>query len=154
MRSIFLYSLLAVSVSSCRILPPMFKTVNNAHFERVGGGTGIKLGADAVFNNPNFVRCKVSDIAVDVVIDKQLVGTLGEKKDIIIKPKSDFTVPLGISIKPDGTLLDNIKNLFGIITNKQADLFFVGSVKIKVLCTTHTIPIKFQQHVNLGDLKK
>lgn len=153
MRFLFLYVFITVAFSSCRILPPTFKTINNTRFERVGS-IGIKLGADAVFHNPNFVRCKVSDIAVDVIIDKQLVGVLGEKKDIVIKPKSDFSVPLGISIKPDGTLLDNIKNFLGVITNKEADLFFVGSVKVKVLCMTHTIPVKFQQHINLGALKK
>ncbi len=153
MRVIPFVFLLVIACSSCRILPPTFRTVNNTRFERAGD-IGIKLGADVVFHNPNFVRCRVKDIAIDVLLDKKILGTLGEKSDILIKPKSDFSVPLGISLKPDGTLLDNIKSLWGIVTNKEADVSLIGNVKIKVLCTTHKIPVNFQQRISLGSLKK
>ena len=145
-------AILIASISSCKIYLPTFKTVNNLQFERLGT-KGLKLGANVVFNNPNRVRCKVSDVAVDVIVNKKLIGTLGEKTDIIVARKSDFNVPIGILVKPDGTLLDDIKLLFGIITNKEADLFLVGKIKIKVLGITFPVDIKYQQKINLGQVK-
>ena len=153
--SLLFYSsafIILLSASSCKLSAPTFKTVENLKFERIGT-RGLKLGADAVFYNPNRLKCSIKDIEVNVLINSKLVGVLGEKDDILIAKRSDFKIPLGISIKPEGSILDDLKTVWGIFTNKEADLSLVGQIKVKVLGITFPVPIKHQQKFNLGAIK-
>ncbi len=147
-----LYLAIGVLFSSCRLTAPSFKNVENLKFERAGT-QGLKLGAEAVFYNPNGLKCTVSDIAVDVIVNDKLVGILGEKADVVVDKKSDFRIPLGITINPDGSIFNDIKTIFGIITNKQVDLALIGKIKVKVLGLTFPVPIKHKQQFNLGSVK-
>ena len=138
-------------MSSCKIYSPTCKNVENIRFDKLGG-TGIKLGADLVFNNPNRIKVKVTDIAADVMVDKKLVGIIGEKSDIVIKQRSDFSVPLGITIKPEG-LLDNLKTLMGFLTDKEMEMAIVGNIKLKWLFVKREIPIRFQTKIKASQLR-
>ncbi len=140
------------AMSSCKIYAPTFKTVENIRFDKMGG-SGIKLGADLVFNNPNRIRVKVTDIAADVIVDKKLVGTIGEKSDIVIKQRSDFRVPLGITIKPEGSLLDNLKTIMGFLTDKELEMGIVGNIKLRWLFVKKEIPIRFQSKIKASQLR-
>lgn len=144
--------LISAAISSCRISAPTFKTVDNLRFDKMNGN-GIKVGADLVFHNPNAVRVKITDIAADVTVDKRQMGTIGEKSDIIIKRKSDFRVPLGLTIKPDGSLLDNLKTVFGFITDKEIELAIKGTIKLKWLFVKREIPISYMTKVKASQLK-
>jgi len=146
------FFILLLSASSCKLSVPTFKTVNNLKLERVNA-LGVKLGADAVFNNPNPVRVKVKDLSVDVILENKLIGTLGEKQDIVIKRKSDFVIPLGIVLKPDGSLFENLKNLLNVIRDKEVDIALVGKIKVKWLLFTKTVPIQYKQKIKLSALK-
>lgn len=150
--SILLFVTATVSLSGCKLAAPSFKNIENMKFERVGN-QGLKLGAEAVFYNPNGLKCTVKDIAVDVVVNNKLVGILGEKADVVVDKKSDFRIPLGISINPEGSILNDIKTIFGILTNKQVELALVGKIKVKVLGITFPVPIKHKQQFNLGSVK-
>ncbi len=154
MKQVWCVAFLALALSSCRIGVPTFQRMENLKFERVDGN-GIKLGVDAVFHNPNFIKVKVSDIAVDVVMDKKLIGTLGEKDDIVVKRKSDFTIPLGIKIQPSGTLFEDLKTIFGaLLSSKESELSIVGDIKMRTLCfIKYHVPIKWQQKVKLSQFK-
>lgn len=141
-----------LSVSSCKLSTPTFKTVNNIKLERINT-TGIKLGADAVFNNPNPLKFKIKDIALDVMLDNKLVGTLGEKTDILIARKSDFTIPLGITLKPEGSLFENLKNLLGFVKDKETDMALIGKIQVKWFLFKKTIPIQYKQKIKLSQVK-
>lgn len=150
---VILFSMcVAVALSSCKIYAPTFITVDNLHFDKMSG-TGIKLGADLVFNNPNRIKVKVTDIAADVVVDKRLIGTIGEKSDILIKQRSDFRIPLGITIKPDGSLLDHLKTVIGFFQDKEVELFIVGKVKLKWFVFKREIPVQYQTRIKSSQLK-
>ncbi|MDB5282604.1 MAG: hypothetical protein JWO06_1679, partial [Bacteroidota bacterium] len=102
-----------IFISSCKIAGPAFKTIQNVEFQGIGK-KGLKLGTEAVFNNPNKLKFRITDIDLNVVLDNRLIGTLGEKTDILIKKKSDFILPVSFNIKPEGTILDNLKTLWNI----------------------------------------
>ncbi|MBK8657540.1 MAG: LEA type 2 family protein [Bacteroidetes bacterium] len=140
------------AMSSCKIYAPTFKTVENVRFDKMGG-SGIKLGADLVFNNPNRIKVKVTDIAADVIVDKRLVGTIGEKSDILIKQRSDFRVPLGISIKPDGSLLDHLKTVISFFSDKELEMNIIGNVKLKWLFVKKEIPIRYQTKIKASQIR-
>ncbi|HLP21129.1 MAG TPA: hypothetical protein VK174_12540 [Chitinophagales bacterium] len=149
---ILLAFVLPVLLSSCKIYAPTFKSIENVHYERLQAN-GFKLGAEAVFNNPNKIKCTIKDIQVDVVLDKKLIGVLGEKTDVDVIQASEFRIPLGIKIKPEGTILDDIKTLWGIFADKESDLYFIGKVKIKVMGIPISIPIKYSRKFKLSEFR-
>lgn len=127
--------------------------MENVKYERIDN-KGFKLGAEAVFTNPNKLKCTIKDIEVNVVLDKKLIGVLGEKTDVPVVQASEFRIPLGIQIKPEGTILDDIKTIWNILSDKESELYFVGKVKIRVMGINVAIPIKYQRRFKLSELSK
>ena len=152
-NSVLLFAVVSILLSSCKIYAPVFKTVENVHFEKLES-KGFKLGAEVVFDNPNKVKCTIKDIEVNVVLDKKLIGILGEKSDVEVIKGNEFRIPLGIMIKPDGTILDGIKTLWGIFVDKESELFFIGKIKVKIFGLIVPIPIKYQRQFKLSELRK
>jgi hypothetical protein len=128
----------------------MFKSAEHLHFERVNT-KGLKLGFDAVFTNPSGIKFRITDVNLNVVVDDKLIGVLGEKSDVPVAKKTDFTVPVGITIKPEGTVLDDIKTMYGVFTNKQFELFIVGEVHFKALGLKLKAPVKYKQTMRRAD---
>ena len=112
------------------------------------------MGCEAVFHNPNKVKATIKDIEINVILDKKLIGILGEKTDVEVIDASEFRIPMGIQIKPDGTILDDVKTLWGIFVDKESELFFVGKVKMRMLGINFSIPIKYQRKFKLSEFRK
>lgn len=144
---------LSILLSSCKIYAPVYKTVENVKYERIGP-TGLKMGAEIVFDNPNKVKCTIKDIDVNVLLDQKLVGILGEKADVTMGKSSELRIPLGIQIKPEGTILDNLKTIFNIFSDKEAELYLTGKISIKFLGITVPVPVKYKRQIKLSELKK
>ena len=151
-KVLFLLVIVALTASSCKVLPPQYKGLQNPRFERIGL-TGVKFGADICFYNPNAIKCRIQDIALDVTLDNKPVGTVGEQCDVPINRKSDFTIPVGVTINPQGTIFENLTTIFELFRDKQTMLALQGNVKVKVLGMTFPIPVKYQQQVRLSQLK-
>lgn len=153
MYRMFLFlAVVAFTASSCKVLPPVYKGMQNPKLERVGL-TGLKFGSEVNFYNPNGLKCRVQDIALDVTLDNKKVGTVGEKCDVVIKRKSDFAIPVGVTLNPEGTIFENIATLVEIFRDKETTLALQGTVKIKVLGMTFPIPVKYQQPFKLSQFK-
>ncbi len=150
---LFIAVIFSMLLSSCKIYAPVFKTIENVHYERIEK-TGFKLGAEAVFNNPNKIKCTIKDIEINVILDKKLVGILGEKSDVEVVKGNEFRIPLGIKIQPEGTILDDIKTLWGFFVDKESELSFVGQIKVKIFGITVPIPIKYQRKFKLSEFRK
>ena len=144
--------LICSAFSSCKLSSPIFKTVNNIKFESIGT-KGLKLGAEAQFHNGNPLKCKVIDVNMNVLVDEKLIGILGEKADVVIGKKSDFMVPLGVLIKPEGTVLEDFKTLYRILTDRPTELYLVGDIKVKMMGMKFTVPVKYRQVLKRSDFK-
>jgi hypothetical protein len=149
----FAIAICCATLPSCKIYAPVFKSIDKLHYERIDT-RGFKLGAEAVFENPNKVKCTIKDIEINVVLDKKLIGVLGEKTDVEVIKASEFRIPLGIKIQPEGTILDDIKTLWGIFADKESELYFVGKVKVKIMGITVPIPVKYQRKFKLSEFRK
>jgi hypothetical protein len=126
--------------------------VDNIRFESIGK-KGLKLGAEAQFHNGNPLKCKVVDIDMNVLLNEKLVGVMGEKSDVSISKKSDFTIPLGILIKPEGTILEDFKTLYKILTDRPTELYLVGNVQVKLMGIKFNVPVKYRQILKRSDFK-
>ena|ERR1019366_53349 len=138
--------------SSCKVVSPAFKTVQNVKFEKLEM-KGLKLKAEAVFHNPNHVKFKITDIDLNVVLDSMLIGTLGEKTDIKVNKQSDFSILVGFKIKPEGTILQDLKTLYGLIANKESGLYIVGNIRVNALAFKFTVPVKYRQKIRRSDFE-
>ncbi len=90
---------------------------------------------------------------MNVVLDDKLIGILGQKADVVIGKKSDFTIPLGVLIKPEGTVLENAKTLYKILTDRPARLYLVGNIKVKLMGIKFNVPVKYRQDLKRSDFK-
>ena len=153
-KSVFIGVLLIgmISFSSCKVACPAFKTVQNVKFEKLEM-KGLKLEAEAVFHNPNHLKFKMTDIDLNVVLDSMLIGTLGEKTDVKVNKQSDFSVFLAFKIKPEGTILQDLKALYGLIANKQSELYIVGNIRVHALVFKFTVPVKYRQKIKRSDFE-
>ena len=142
----------ACMVGGCKLSSPVFKTVDNIKFESIGT-KGLKLGAVSHFINANPLKCKVVDIDMNVQVNDRLIGVLGEKADVIIKRKSDFIVPLGVLIKPEGTVLEDFKTLFKILVDRPTELYLVGNLTVKIMGIKFQVPVKYRQVLKRSDFK-
>jgi hypothetical protein len=148
----FFIALSGCFVSSCKLTSPTFKTVNNIRFESIGL-KGLKLGADADFHHSNPLKCKVVDVDMNVLVDERLIGVLGEKTDVVIKRKSDFTVPMGVLIKPEGTILEDFKTFYKILTDRPTELYLIGNIRVKLMGMYFNVPVKYRQILKRTDFK-
>lgn len=152
-RTLFILGAILFFASSCKVLPPVYKGMQNPKLERVGL-TGLKFGAEVAFYNPNRMKCRIKDIALDVALDNKQVGTVGEKCDVEVKRKSDFIIPLGVTLNPQGTIFENLTTLLEIFRDKESTLSLKGNVQVKVLGINFPIPVQYVQKVKLSQLKK
>jgi LEA14-like dessication related protein len=152
-RTLFILCAIVLVASSCKVLPPVYKGMQNPKLERVGL-TGLKFGAEVTFYNPNGIKCRIRDIALDVALDDKQVGTVGEKCDVQVKRKSDFTIPVGVTLNPQGTIFENLSTIFEIFRDKESTLTLKGNVQVKVLGINFPIPVQYVQRVKLSQMKK
>lgn len=105
------------------------------------------LKGDARFFNPNHVRMKVKGIHMDILIDGKKSARIEQKLKSVIKPESDFTLPLEvqISLKEIG-LFDALAGLFG---GKKYELHYIGHIKVSVKGFPLKIPIDYKKEVKL-----
>ena len=105
------------------------------------------LKADAIFYNPNATRMRLKKIDIDVLVDGKKAARVDQHLSALIKPKSDFTVPLEVELNlKEVGLLDTILSLFG---GKQYDLQFTGSLKVTVNGFPMKVPVSYKDKLRL-----
>jgi LEA14-like dessication related protein len=147
-----LIGFIAVTFSSCKVLPPVYKGIQQSQLEGVGL-SGIRFKAQVAFYNPNRMKCKIRDVAMNIMLDDKQVATIGDSSEIIIGKKTDFMIPVAVTINPQGTIFENIMTIVDFFGDKESTLTLQGNVKIKVLGITFPVPIKYQQKIKIRELK-
>lgn len=126
--------------------PVVLKSVKNVHVESLDREKA-KLTADASLHNPNQLRARLKKISVNVKVDGKDAATVDQKLKSIIKPKSDFIVPIEvyISLKEFG-IMDTI---FSLLSGKKYKVEYKGHLRMKVGGVPVKVPIEFEDEVRL-----
>ena len=145
--SIFFLIVSAIFVSSC--LPKeqiVLRNIQNLSVEADSGNDPL-LKANAVFFNPNKVRMKLREIKVEIFLNDKKSAASDQKLKALIKPESEFTVPLEVrlSLKEVG-LLDTI---FSLIGGKKYEIHYLGYIRASVHGIIIKIPIDHRDQVKL-----
>jgi LEA14-like dessication related protein len=127
--------------------PVVFKSVNNLTVDLGINGEPVLKG-DAIFYNPNKVQTKLKEINVEVLVDGKKAATVDQNMDLLVKAKSDFTVPIEakLDLKKFG-LLDAVIGFFG---GKTYNIEMMGFLRVNVHGVTVKVPVKYNEEVKLN----
>jgi LEA14-like dessication related protein len=105
------------------------------------------LQGDAVFYNPNKSRMKLKSIKVDVYVDDKKSAVVDHDLNILVKGRSEFTVPLKVQIQmKDIGLMDALKSLLG---GKTYQLHYVGTLKVNLNGLPFRVPIDHREEFKI-----
>ena len=135
----------SVMMVSCAPKEPV--VLRNVVIRNVTSGKEGKLllTADAIFYSPNAMGMKLKHIDITVKVDGKETARIDHDVKLMIKSKSEFTVPLEVQLQQVG-LLDTILGLFG---GKERDLEFAGSIRIKVKGFPVQVPVRHNEKFKL-----
>ena len=138
---------LVVLLTSCgtsRVLEPEYRDIREVRLVDVGLLQST-AGLDLVYYNPNSFGVTLSEARGDVYIDNHWFGRfdLGEK--VIVKKRSEFTVPALIKVDMIGA----VKNYQEIWKKKEALIRIEGVAKVKKAGLSKEIPIKYESMQNI-----
>jgi len=122
------------------------KDIQNLQLLPGSGGDPV-LHGDALFHNPNKSRMKLKSLQVDVFVDEKKSAVVDQDLDIVVKGKSDFTVPLKVQLQmKDIGIMDALKSLFG---GKTYQLHYVGTLKVNVNGLPFRVPIDHREEFKI-----
>ncbi len=153
MKYIFCAILLFCFTQIFAISPPVYKRMEGWKFEKIANGE-LSITNNIVMFNPNKIGCvKLKEIYFDVYIEDAKLGTITQATDkVVIKKKAEFIIPLRYTIRPQGSLFDNFKSLYGFLT-KKIKITYDGRVKIvALLIFPYKANVKDYYEVGLKDI--
>lgn len=114
--------------------------------ERAAGNQSV-LKADALLYNPNKGRIRIREIQMTIFVNDKEAAVINQKLNTVIKPKSEFSVPLEvlISLKDIGI----VDTLLGIIGGKSIDIRYSGFVRVRVNGIPVRVPVDHKSELRL-----
>ena len=146
-------ALLSMMISSCKVAPPVLKSLSNLKVER-NGTTGLIVSSEAVIHNPNPVRLRLKDMKLDVAINDKTAASIGKKTNMLIKRNADFTVPFSVEIKSVESVFGDLKSIFGLLKGHEVSFSIKGNLKMRAYCfIRYNFPVQYKQQVKIPQLK-
>lgn len=125
---------------------PVLRAIEINSVETSPSGDPI-LKANAIFYNPNPNRMRLKRIDIDVFVDGKKAARVDQDLSALIKPKSDFTIPLEVQLNlKEVGLLDTILSLFG---GKKYELQFTGTLRVSVRGFPVNVPVNYKSELKL-----
>ncbi len=144
---ILLFAVLLIAAGCARPEEePQFLRIDNLGVGKISGSEAT-LTADAVFYNPNNVKMKLKQVAIDIELEGKRIGSINQDLTTKIPAMSEFTVPLNASFDiSDIGLLNGILSILG---GKKVDVHYKGFIKVFVHGYPVTVPIEYDDEVRL-----
>lgn len=144
--------ILIAALSSCKVYAPVYKRIDNFRMVKLDR-EGFKIYGDIIMYNPNKMGVKLNDMLMNIELNDKHVATAGQKEPVPIKAKSEFAVPLNLTVKPDMTLTEGLTNVINIIKTREMKVTVNGVIVVKAFGVKLSIPIKQDEKVDLTKLK-
>jgi LEA14-like dessication related protein len=152
LKILFAALILALTLTSCKVYPPVYKRVENFKFERIDKD-GFKVSGNIVLYNPNKLKLKLHDVLMNVQINGKHVATAGQLTPIAINKASEFSIPLNLTVKPEMTLLEGLQNIISMIKTHEAEVTVSGTVVVGAMGIKVPIPVKETEKIDLSKLR-
>jgi len=114
--------------------PPIFKKINSVEINYENGGK-IHLTGNAVYENPNNIKGKMTHGILNLSINDVYIGKIDRDFDIEIPAKDSFNFPFEFRFKPDAFVKH--KGLLGtlgmLLEKKELKVHYEGTATVKIL---------------------
>ncbi|MBG6132077.1 hypothetical protein IWQ47_003968 [Aquimarina sp. EL_43] len=152
MNKFLLLSTLLIGITSCSISKkPEFKYVDNIEVKNVSM-RNITLKADAVFNNPNHIKGKLSIDSIHIFVDNMDVGALSSQ-EFDVPSKNEFAIPLEGTFSLSKVYKKNKNSILGsvlkVIQSDSLDIQYKGVIRYYFGNFSYPYTIDKQQKVRL-----
>ncbi|HRN94586.1 MAG: LEA type 2 family protein [Chitinophagales bacterium] len=141
-----------VNLSSCKISQPEFRRVENYKINR--DGANFAIGADLVCYNPNRIKFKIQNLNANIFLNNQKVATLGKETDLKVNGRSEYSLPITISLTGQELMKNTFGNLGNLFKSDGMNLLINGNVKFKAcLVLKKEFPFRYEKKLDLNMLK-
>ncbi len=152
MKKFLLLSTIFTLLTGCTFSEkPTFKYVDNLEVKNIGL-RNVTLKADAIFNNPNHLKGKLSIDSIDVFVDNIEVGTISSQ-EFDVPSKSEFSIPLEGTFSLSKIYEDNKSNLLGsvlkVLQTDSLDIKYQGTIRYHLGNFSYPYKVEKQQKVSV-----
>ncbi len=150
-KLLLLLTILTVTTSCSVSKKPKFKHITNIDVKNVSM-RNVTLKADAVFDNPNHLRGKLSIDDIHVFVDNIDVGLISSK-EFNVPTKEEFTIPLEGTFSLSKIYNKNKNNILGsvlkMVQTDSLNIQYKGNIKYHLGSFSFPYEIDKQQKVSL-----
>ena len=135
-------------LASCTTREPEFREIKNVHLSKAGFKT-TSFTLDVVMYNPNPFGLELTETDLDILINNNYLGHSGQRYEIKIPGKANFTIP--IKLEADSKQL--LKNGFNALVDKKMELRAKGAVRLGKSGIYKTIKVDYAgtQEISLSE---
>jgi len=152
MKNFLILLTILLGVGSCTFTKkPKFKYVDKVEVKNIGL-KNVTLKADAVFDNPNDLKGKLSTDSIQVFIDNIHVGAI-RAKEFKVPSKSEFAIPLEGTFSLSKIYNNNKNSILGSVLKAiQTDsitIQYKGVIRYHLGSFSYPYKIDKQQKISL-----
>jgi len=139
-------------IASCTLTKkPTFKYVDNLEVKNIGLKK-VTLKADAIFNNPNHLKGKISIDSIHVFVDNMMVGSV-LSEEFEVPSKSEFSIPLEGTFSLSKIYKKNKNSILGsvlkVLQTDSLNIAYKGIIRYHLGNFSYPYKINKQQKVRL-----
>ncbi len=105
------------------------------------------LKANAIFYNPNTVRCRLKKIDVEIFVNGKKAASVEQTLKMVIPAQAEFTIPLEVRLAMKE--LGVMDTILGMIGGKKLEVHYKGTLKVSYRGVPMKIPVDYKDDVRL-----
>ncbi len=152
MKRLLLLSTILISIASCSVSKkPEFRHIENIEVKNVSM-RNVTINADAIFNNPNHLKGKLSIDSIRVFVDNIDIGMISSQ-EFDVPPKGEFTIPLKGSFSLSKIYNKNknmiLGNILKIVQTDSLLIKYKGSIRYHLGAFSYPYTVNKEQRVSI-----
>jgi len=128
---------------------PDFNGIQNFKLD-VKGLSSARVNGDAVFFNPNRQKIKIRQVDVSVFVEDQKVKDISREFDIIAMPKSEFIIPIDVTLSLKDLNLNLLSTAMSMLNGAKKKMRYEGHARVTVNGLPFRVPFKHEEEVELN----
>jgi LEA14-like dessication related protein len=121
--------------------------IEDVNITRIAG-RGIEFEVLMSIDNPSSFRFRITDVDLDVFINKEYIGKISNVDNILVPAGSSelYTFPLKVELS---NILKGAISMYNLLMDRQAEVNVAGNISVRSFPITRKIPVAETTHVRL-----
>lgn len=135
-------------ISSCIFIKPVkINKIEKIEVSKLSVSSA-KLNLHLKIDNPNFVKIKITNIDLDVLIENEHIGSIQETEEIELQANSEQIVIVKLNVSFTNVISKAFR-IVKLLSRSDANIKLTGTIKTKSFIITKTIHIDEEDFVSL-----